>query len=171
MVLNAGTAAPRLIGEVTGGERPDVVFTATPLTRSGDPAEALDIGRLVDAPFKLPAGTYEIDATLLPGGATTTQTAVIAAGQETELGIRFETGLARVELLDKEGGTPVPGARWVLRDEDTGHEARILGGTAEISLPPGSYDVTAESGEDRASGSVEIVAGATQELSLVMPQP
>ena len=168
MVLNAGAFAPLLAGETGSGPHVQVRFAATALSASGAAALEFPLGDHADAPFAMPAGNYRVTATLLPGGATASQSVTVAAGRRTEARFAFATGVARLELRDKPDGTLVEGTHWVLRDRLAGRTVRVVGGSVDLPVPPGRYDVVAEAGETAASGTVTVLAGATESLRLTL---
>ncbi|MBN1282656.1 MAG: VWA domain-containing protein [Proteobacteria bacterium] len=71
----------------------------------------------------------------------------IKAGETTELTAIFEMGTVKLSAIDGKGN-PVP-SEFILKDEETGLEmmraASPAGAPAEISVPPGTYSVTAYS--------------------------
>lgn len=165
LVLGGGTVSLRIdmpdgleIGD------PTIELMAWPLGEEGPP---IRLGSSVEAPFRLPAGPYRIEAIIQPGLVRAEREILVAPGTGQTADLKFDLGRAELELLEKDGGPPVAVAAWRLESAAAPAPIRLGGGQIDVALSPGTYALSAETGDAVASGELVVVSGETARLSLV----
>lgn len=120
----------------------------------------------------LRAGYYAFEASK-PGYADSTFVVRIRAGQLTAFTIQLRRLSARISgFVVDENGIPLADARVVLRHRITAAEATVttqLDGTFDVSLAPGTYEITVFA--DGFRPSVPVVVSAGRDARIVLSQP
>jgi len=146
---------------------PAIDLVAWPQGPPGKDGPPIGLGAPHDGPFRLPAGTYRIEATMTPGFARAQAEVVVAAGASETARLAFDLGRAELKLLQRDGGPPVASAAWRLESRSAPAPIRLGGGAIDLALAPGTYDLSAETGDSVTSGTLVVVSGETAHLSLV----
>lgn len=135
--------------EETGEPLPGATFDL--LTQDGEVFDTLTTGEDGHARTSLPHGTYDLVETGAPEGYVVSEEVIPvqidSQGQTVEKVIenRKVTGILRLLKRDAETGEALPGATFIVRDEDGADVGRLESdpeGIVLIDLPYGAYTVT-----------------------------
>lgn len=170
LALDAGRVRVR-VSAVKGGEPLPTARVVLNGTSAQAPAR---VATSANADFLVPPATYELIVT--DGAARHAEQIDVAAGTDASLNIVLGTG--RLEVSASGDTKPGGGDDDVLYsvteddpDSPDGHRqvARARGPTAEFNLPPGTYYVTARSGEAEVRDRIALGAGAVVKHVSALP--
>ncbi|MBK8037289.1 MAG: VWA domain-containing protein [Verrucomicrobiaceae bacterium] len=167
VILNAGTVVFTAVDHEGGQPVQTRYYSIFPDPKTQPNAKMLDGGG--DPRFRLPAGTYLVDAQLAHA-VRARQTFTIEAGEVTEVALNYNAGTVVFTAVDHEGGQPVQTRYYsIFPDPKTQPNAKMLdgGGDPRFRPPAGTYLVDAQLAHAvRARQTFTIEAGEVTEVAL-----
>jgi Ca-activated chloride channel homolog len=137
------------------------------------PSETVWLGRGSQGDIVLSPGTYRAAAS--DGVARQEKSFALTAGTDTEIDLALATGRLELIASAREDGPAIEPVTFTIAEDDPESPdgrrevARSTAATAAFVLPPGTYYISAKSGESETRQRIAIRQGDTVKRTLIVP--